>query len=291
MNMKLKTINKVLTIFDILDKIDSIPEFDFANDHQLDFVHKTTIEYAKKSQVANANDDADDDPTEIDIDDNDDDNDGYVNDTSEMDNQLDAHAKDRKNETNRPMRVLRDAQNPLEMMSETEFSRAFRFSKDTVQDILKMLSYGLAKHTNRGQPVSPMYELLITLRFLASGSYQTKMCKNVSQPTISRILKRVTTLLSEQRLRFIKIPERNDYKRIATEFMQHGGFPEVFGCIGSTHIAIKSPGRNLSDGYLNEMGFYSFRAMVSLYYLYYDYKYIKFYIFTTDCVRSRLAIL
>lgn len=271
MNMKFKAINKVLTIFDILDKIDSIPDFDLANDHQIDFIHKTTIEYAKKPQAPNANDDADDEPTEIDVDDNDEGEDGIE--TCEALNQIEMHAKARKVETSRPMRVMRDAQNPLEMMSETEFSRAFRFSKDTVQDILKMLSYGLAKHTNRGQPVSPMYELLITLRFLASGSYQTKMCKNVSQPTISRILKRVTTLLSEQRLRFIKIPERTDFKRISTEFIQRGGFPEVFGCVGSTHIAIKSPGRNLSDGYLNEMGYYSFRTMVSVFYIY-NYTYV-----------------
>lgn len=257
---KYDRINKILTIFDVLDEIDSIPDFDVTNE-RIDFLHKidatvresidhydyddaeensnTTNSLA--TSVVSSGDDGDDSESPA----------------------FDAMPERQKLETPLPMKVLRDAENPLEVMSDSEFSRDFRFSKNTVQDILKMLSYGLAKSTNRGQPVSPICELLITLRFLATGSYQTNVCKNVSQPTLSRILKRVTTLLSEQRLRFIKIPERNEFKRIAGQFMQRGGCPEVFGCIGSTHIAIKSPGRNLSDSYLNEMGYYSFRNLVS----------------------------
>lgn len=232
---------QILTVLDILDKIDSIPDIETGGDRG-ERIYRNSTECSKRTTVSDAEN-------------------RMENDDTSHDDEL--QTKKRKIENHRPMRVLRDAQNPLEALSEMEFSRAFRFSKSTVQDILKMLSYGLAKNTNRGQPVSPMYELLITLRFLATGSYQTKMCKNVSQPTISRILKRVTTLLSEQRLRFIKIPERNDFKRISSQFMQRGGCPDVFGCVGSTHIAIKSPCRNLSDSYLNELGFYSFRTLVS----------------------------
>lgn len=44
--------------------------------------------------------------------------------------------------------------------------------------------------------------------------------------------------------------------------MARAKFPEVFGCVGSTHIAVKSPGKALADGYMNEKGYYSFRAMV-----------------------------
>lgn len=268
--------NRILTIFDILDKIDSIPDFDLAHE-RIDFLHKIdAIEYGGKDATAlvDTYDDEEEEMEEEEEEDSDNISDVDISSGTAVigsagngrdyeSSVLENMQKRRKLGTQRPMKVLRDAQNPLEVMSDNEFSRAFRFSKDTVQDIMKMLSYGLAKNTNRGQPVSPMCELLITLRFLATGSYQTKMCKNVSQPTISRILKRVTSLLSEQRLRFIKIPERTEYKRISAQFMQRGGCPEVFACIGSTHIAIKSPSRSLSDGYLNEMGFCSFRSLVN----------------------------
>lgn len=84
----------------------------------------------------------------------------------------------------------------------------------------------------------------------------------VSQPTISRTVKKVTSLLSELRLRFIKIPDKTEFKNISTHFSNNGQFPEVFGCIGSTHISIKSPGKTICDGYFNEQGFYSFRVFV-----------------------------
>lgn len=85
---------------------------------------------------------------------------------------------------------------------------------------------------------------------------------NVSQPTISRIIKKITTLLSELKLRFIKIPAKSENQKIQQQFYENGKFPEVFGCVGSTHIAIKSPSKNLAHGYLNENGFYSFRILV-----------------------------
>lgn len=68
--------------------------------------------------------------------------------------------------------------------------------------------------------------------------------------------------MSELKLRFIKIPERLECKRIHQKFMARGKFPDVFGSVGSTCIAVKSPGKALADGYMNEKGYYSFRAMV-----------------------------
>lgn len=97
---------------------------------------------------------------------------------------------------------------------------------------------------------------------IVQGTFKTKKSVNVSQPTISRIIKKVTSLLSEIRLRFIKIPDKTEFKNISTNFLSTGEFPEVFGCICSTHIPIKSPGKSICDGYFNENGFYSFRVFV-----------------------------
>lgn len=174
-----------------------------------------------------------------------------------------------------PLKQLRDIQNPLHRYAAIEFQQRYRFDKETVHDILQMIQYGLTKLTNRGQPVSPMLELLITLRFLATGSFQSKPSHHhhhtddddatnftaVSQPTISRIIRKVTTLLSELKLRFIKIPaDRIEVIRLARQFQQIGQFPDVFACVGSTHVAVKSPGKTVADVYMNELGFYSFRA-------------------------------
>lgn len=67
---------------------------------------------------------------------------------------------------------LKDAEDPLTSYENSEFESRYRFTKETVRDILQMILYGLTKHTKRGQPVPPMVELLITLRFLATGAFE-----------------------------------------------------------------------------------------------------------------------
>lgn len=68
---------------------------------------------------------------------------------------------------------LKDAENPLTSYANSDFEIRYHFTKETVQDILQMILYGLTKYTKRGQPVPPMVELLITLRFLATGAFTT----------------------------------------------------------------------------------------------------------------------
>lgn len=144
--------------------------------------------------------------------------------------------------------------------SENEFPIKYGFSKETVYEIYRMIEYGFKKETRRGNPKSPMYSLLLTLQFLTTGSmdYQTD-AESASQSTVSRILKKVTGLLAELKPRFVKIPEINKCKTIAEKFCRIGGFPNVFACIGSSHIPIKTPIKSVADDYLNEDGYYSYR--------------------------------
>lgn len=76
---------------------------------------------------------------------------------------------------------LKDAENPLTSYENSEFETRYRFTKETVQDILQMIIYGLTKYTKRGQPVPPMVELLITLRFLATGASTAIFCRRYTK--------------------------------------------------------------------------------------------------------------
>lgn len=69
----------------------------------------------------------------------------------------------------KPTKGLTDGQNPLEVLSNEQFTKTYRFSKECVEDILQMIAYGLTKFTNRGKPFSPVQQLLITLQFLTTG--------------------------------------------------------------------------------------------------------------------------
>lgn len=69
-----------------------------------------------------------------------------------------------------PLR-LQDHSNPFETYSDCVFAERYIFDKHTTLFILKIIEYGLVSSSNRGYPVAPITQLLITLRFLATGKH------------------------------------------------------------------------------------------------------------------------
>ena len=74
-----------------------------------------------------------------------------------------------------PRRYIRNGYNPLEFFGNVEFKRRFRFSKETVVEVLfPLVENFFDKPTRRGLPVEPMIALLAVLRFYATSSFQVK---------------------------------------------------------------------------------------------------------------------
>lgn len=72
-----------------------------------------------------------------------------------------------------PKRYIRDYPNPFEFFYETEFKKRFKFSKEVIMYyILPIIEGNLTKDNNRGLPVPPVLQLLMALRFYATGNYQ-----------------------------------------------------------------------------------------------------------------------
>lgn len=72
-----------------------------------------------------------------------------------------------------PKRYIRDWINPFEIYNNREFKRRFRFNKDSIlYGILPLIENELICNNNRGLPIPPLYQLLICLRFYATGSFQ-----------------------------------------------------------------------------------------------------------------------
>lgn len=134
-------IKNVFAIFSIVDKLDEIGDSDYDNE---DLLKKF-----KRSRNA-----------EINV---------QTNKTTKSKNNLVGRADQKCDNVWTPTKGLMDGQNPLEVLPNEQFVRTYRFSKECVEDILQMISYGLTKFTNRGKPFSPMVQLLITLQFLATG--------------------------------------------------------------------------------------------------------------------------
>ena len=67
---------------------------------------------------------------------------------------------------------LTDRLNPLGEYDDEDFRLRFRLTKDSVSDPLKFLDEDLQHQTRRGLPLTPMQQVLIALRFYATGTFQ-----------------------------------------------------------------------------------------------------------------------
>lgn len=72
-----------------------------------------------------------------------------------------------------PKRYIRDYENPFEFFEDLAFRNRYRFSKFIVRDeIFPLVSDSLIKVSTRGLPILPILQLLIALRFYATGNFQ-----------------------------------------------------------------------------------------------------------------------
>ncbi|KAI4463265.1 hypothetical protein MML48_4g00015453 [Holotrichia oblita] len=165
-----------------------------------------------------------------------------------------------------PKRHIRDMQNPIEYYNNFEFKRRYRFDKRIVNDVLlPMVNGHLEKPSNRGLPLPPMLCLLITLRYYATGNYQIVSAdlRGVSQSSISRCIKLISTLFAHNLPNDIRFPVDEERKQESQrQFYRIAHFPHATGCIDCTHISIKSPGGNMAEVYINRKRYFSINVQV-----------------------------
>lgn len=131
---------------------------------------------------------------------------------------------------------------------DVEFFDRFRLTKQTFLYVLQLVGPALEHPQPRSRYVTPEQQLLITLRFLASGNMQITVADvvRVSQPTVSRILPKVCMALIAHFHTFIKMPETDEERaHVARQFFGFRGLPRIIGAIDCTHIKIDSPGGRL----------------------------------------------
>ena len=75
-------------------------------------------------------------------------------------------------------RVFRDRSNPLTAYNEDEFRMRYRLSVTCFIDLLHRIGDQLIHHTYRTGALPPVYQLLVTLRFYSSGSFQVIITSN-----------------------------------------------------------------------------------------------------------------
>lgn len=76
-----------------------------------------------------------------------------------------------------PKVYMRDVINPFTFYTDDNFKLRYRFSKDVVLNVILPELRNLTPYNSRGLPIALEMQLLITLRFFATGSFQVSKIK------------------------------------------------------------------------------------------------------------------
>ena len=154
----------------------------------------------------------------------------------------------------------REVDDILQYYNDNELRQRYRFGRQTIAFITRLVQDERSPVTNCSHPISATKQVLITLRFLASGSFQQVTGDTVAgldKATVSRIISRVTVALSRRIDQFIKFPQTlEDRDAAKLGFYEIANFPCIIGCVDGTHIRIIAPNENEWD-FVNRKRFHS----------------------------------
>lgn len=112
----------------------------------------------------------------------------------------------------------------------------------------------------RSRYIQPLTQVLIALRFYASGSFQIAIADfaGVSVSSVCRVVKRVSLAIAKKKHAHIKMPAtQEEMLECSRAFYAKAKFPRTIGAIDCTHIRIQSPGGEQAETFRNRKGWFS----------------------------------
>lgn len=119
--------------------------------------------------------------------------------------------------------------------------------------------------TQRSYSLLPINQLLVALRFYATGSFQLVVGDtfDIDNATVCRTLHRVTKVIAGLRNKYVAFPETDQLKRdTMQQFHNTSKLPGVLGAIDCTHVPIQSPGGDDAEIYRNRKGYFSINVQL-----------------------------
>ena len=130
---------------------------------------------------------------------------------------------------------------------EEQFRSRYRIPKAAFRELLDIISPDISAHNDREKPIPADTQLLLTLRFYATGTFQLA-CRDlweISEPSASRIIKRVSEAIARLRNNYITFPEGVILDEFKRDFWRICVLPNVVGATDCTHIKILSRGKKM----------------------------------------------
>ncbi|XP_046544511.1 uncharacterized protein LOC124254709 [Haliotis rubra] len=119
----------------------------------------------------------------------------------------------RRRNKSRVARGLIDRSNPLETMSEESVFARYRFRPETILFIVSLVAGQLRRETARSCPLPPLTQVLVSLRFLATGGFCYLIAdtyRSISASSVYRSIRDFCGALVPLAQRYIKMPVDTD---------------------------------------------------------------------------------
>ena len=149
-----------------------------------------------------------------------------------------------QNRRRRVPHVFRDRRNPLDFLSDEEIRMQYRLTRICILELCALLQNELERPTRRCFSLPVSLQVLIALRYLASGSFQAVIgdVHGVSQPTVSTVVYKFVNSLCIYKNNYIIFPQDDQSQRdIKMDFYQIAEMPNVLGALDGTLIPIQGP--------------------------------------------------
>ncbi|XP_033755687.1 putative nuclease HARBI1 [Pecten maximus] len=155
----------------------------------------------------------------------------------------------------------------LNSFCDREYRERYRFSFQSILFILNLIRPKLETATTRSKAISPILQLLVALRFYATGSFFRLIGDSVglSEASVCRCVHKVSAAIARLARRFITFTDdvntKQHFYKLSSKYPQlflvrSWRFPNVVGCLDCTHVRIQGPTENEKD-FVNRKGFHS----------------------------------
>ncbi|KAB0790733.1 hypothetical protein PPYR_15682 [Photinus pyralis] len=162
-------------------------------------------------------------------------------------------------------RTFRERPDNFTKWSDQEFTMRFRLQKESVLFLLELIEGQLATISNRNKAITPMNQLLLTLRLYATGNMLIAVgdFSGVHKSTACRIVKKVTAAICTLSENYIRMPNtEEEIRNHQLAFYNIARFPRTIGAIDCTHVRIQSPGGHNAEYFRNRKGYFSLIVQV-----------------------------
>ena len=147
----------------------------------------------------------------------------------------------------------------------TDFKERFRLTENQSEQLVIRIANHLIHPTRRNHALSPRQQLLVALRFLATGGFYHLIgdAHGPSKSTVCRAVKRVVTAINTVLFdELVRWPNsEHALSAIPIKFREYGGMVSVGGCVDGTLLEIKAPTVN-EDQFVDRHGQHSLNCMV-----------------------------